>query len=488
MSRRRLVLANVLVFSSALVLTAFAADRRVRVPRDDPRFSGGLATTAAIDDQAYRQPVEFLNTNERNHFRLGETLFDDLSRVVASDEDPEVGGRLRRRGIATSRAPGGRDGNTPIGPLSNANHCQNCHPLNGRGSQEVGYYHGGEVIPLHISAPGTDDNGGPLPHPIYGSQIQTRSSIGDAEVLRITGDTKHITGRYEDGEEYKLMFIAWALVNPQHGPTDDMLISPRFAPPVFGLGLLEAVADDTIRDMADEEDKDGDGISGKANIVYDITAKRDRVGRFGWKAQQPTVRQQIAASARLDHGLTTSVFPEDDLTEHQRKMFGFFERIPRELKDEQLGYLETYLRSVGVPIRRDLKDEQVIKGDELFTKLDCAKCHVPKLTTGTHELAFLAGQTIYPYSDLLLHDMGHELSDDRPVYEAEGSEWRTPPLWGIGLAETVGGKVNYLHDGRARTLEEAILWHGGEAEKSREEFKKLSKDEREAVLAFLKSL
>ena len=487
-------------------IASAAEPRRGKAPKENPRLSGGLATTAVVDEQAYRQPVEWLNRNQQNQFELGEALFDDLADLLAKKYAKTPPGRdrnvvrtpaqtqrrLRGRPPVATAAPNADDLHPPIGPLASAHNCQNCHVRNGRGSLAIGYYATDSAnIPIHLSVPGTGPEGGPLPHPMYGLQIQTMAvGVGRPEVQRMRSIPREIPGEYGDGEKYKLTRPEWSLLGPQYGAVGDQtLMSHRFTPSVFGLGLLEAVPDETILKMAEVNDADGNEVSGKANVVHDYVTGRKGVGRFGGKAQHPSVRQQIAASARFDHGVSTRVFPEDDMTQQQRRSLGWFEQEPDELSDDELASIELYMRSIAVPVRREHNDPQVKLGERVFELVGCANCHVPKLVTGPHELEFLANQTIYPYTDLLLHDMGPELADDRPVFEADGNEWRTPPLWGIGLAEKVaGGRTQYLHDGRAATLEEAILWHGGEAEKSREEFRKLPKADRELLLRFLASL
>ena len=453
----------------------------------DPRFSGGLSTTPVVDKNAYQQISPGATRQQQSDFASAKEIFITTARFFA-DEPLEFVERQRPR--PTGSASVVRPTPPPSGPLYNALDCANCHVNHGRGSMVVGYYKSRDrTLPVQLSVPGTDEYGGPRPHPVYGGQIQLGSIAGQPEVKNVRVVQRAVDGVYGDGGKYQLITLDLFVTQPQHGPLgEDTMYSGRFAPPVFGLGLLEVVPENAIRDLADEGDTNDDGISGRVNMVWDHVNRRQALGRFGWKAQHPSLRQQIAASARLDHGLTSSVFPEDDMTEAQRQMLGYAARDPQEIEDDELDRMEFHMRSVAVPVRRGHKDRGVQRGELLFEQIGCAKCHVPKLVTGPHELPYLSEQTIYPYTDLLLHDMGPDLADNRPVFEADGHEWRTPPLWGIGLAETVGEIVLYLHDGRARTLEEAILWHGGEAEKSREDFKKLTKADRDMVLRFLKSL
>jgi CxxC motif-containing protein (DUF1111 family) len=224
--------------------------------------------------------------------------------------------------------------------------------------------------------------------------------------------------------------------------------------------------------------------------VWDESLQQIVLGRFGWKANMPSVRQQVAGAFSGDIGITTSLFPAEGLTPTQKDLYP---DLPHggtpEITDENLNKISTYVRTLAVPARRDWKEKDILRGKLLFTSLNCSACHVPQMTTGnSNTISALNSQTIRPYTDLLLHDMGEDLADGRPDFVATGSEWRTPPLWGLGMIEVVNGHTFLLHDGRARNMEEAILWHGGEATQSRDAFIQLSKDDREKLLKFLKSL
>tara|TARA_B100000674_G_C37922578_1_gene953977 strand:- start:1168 stop:1938 length:771 start_codon:yes stop_codon:yes gene_type:complete len=256
--------------------------------------------------------------------------------------------------------------------------------------------------------------------------------------------------------------------------------------------LLAAVDDETLRAQADPNDLDGDGISGKVNTVWDYEGKKLVTGRFGWKANQPSLRQQTAGAFVGDLGITSPLFPDENHTTSYAELHKFVS-MPNdeqpELTAKILQRVTAYLQTLAPPARRDVSDPTVRQGQRLFAAMKCASCHTPELKTGDfHELAELRNQTIRPYTDLLLHDMGKGLADGREDFEASGQEWRTPPLWGIGLQERVNGHTTLLHDGRARNLTEAILWHGGEAENSREQFLNSTKKERLALLSFLQSL
>lgn len=271
------------------------------------------------------------------------------------------------------------------------------------------------------------------------------------------------------------------------------MLSARAPLSVFGLGLLEAISEETLRDWADPDDADGDGISGRINMVWDAEAQALRPGRFGWKAEQPTLVGQAAGAAHNDMGVSSVLHPTQPCTAAQADCrtarTGADPETPHEISRQALEELRAYLAFLSVPARGHLDEPTVKRGETLFAEIGCVSCHKPLAVTGDdHEWRRLRDKTIQPFTDLLLHDMGEGLSDGRPSFAAEGREWRTAPLWGIGLTETVNGHTFFLHDGRARNLTEAILWHGGESEASRDEFAAMEKADRDALIAFLESL
>jgi CxxC motif-containing protein (DUF1111 family) len=299
------------------------------------------------------------------------------------------------------------------------------------------------------------------------------------------------------GESVSLRAPRYGVADLAYGPlAPDVMLSPRVAPPMIGLGLLEAVAPEDILAAADPDDADGDGISGRPNQVWDLASGQVMLGRFGWKAGEPTIAQQsgLALAGDIGVGNPTAPAPWGDCTEAEAAcraapdgnspQYGDLE-APPEVMDRML----FYSRNLAVPVRRDVDDPTVLAGKRLFYAAGCTGCHRPKLATRSDwEVGALAGQLIGPYTDLLLHDMGEGLADGRPEGVADGREWRTAPLWGIGLTETVSGHSQFLHDGRARSLSEAILWHGGEAQAARDAFAAMTPEERAALLAFLESL
>jgi len=264
-------------------------------------------------------------------------------------------------------------------------------------------------------------------------------------------------------------------------------LSARVAPPLVGLGLLERIPSAAIEALADPDDRDANGISGRVNRVRDAASGASSLGRFGWKAGQPSVRQQVAAAFHGDLGITSSLFPESPCTPVQVACAKAPDGGTPELTDALLDLVTFYARTLGVPARRNPSTAR--PGEALFRKIGCADCHVERFVTGpAPDLPLLAEQEIHPYTDLLLHDMGEGLADGRPEFAADGREWRTPPLWGIGLVHAVSRHTRFLHDGRARNLEEAILWHGGEAEKARRAYTALERSERDQLLFFLDTL
>lgn len=378
--------------------------------------------------------------------------------------------------------------NPGLGPIYNNITCINCHARDGRG-RPPGIDEKFVSMLFRLSLPkseNTADGKSPTPVPGYGTQLNNRAIYGTpAEgTVKIEYSEQPLTT--EDGTRVHLRYPNYTITDTYQPLPENVEVSPRVAPVVFGLGLLEAIPEKTILTYADEADVNGDGISGKPNYVWDVVKKRYTLGRFGWKANQPNLLQQVASAYHDDMGLTTSLF----LLENS---FGQSQLIEKsttpEVSDEILDVVTFYVQTLAVPARRNVDDPQVMHGEQLFTQAQCADCHIPTLRTGVLPgVPSVSNQTIHPYTDMLLHDMGPDLADNRPDFHANGREWRTPPLWGIGLVRTVNGHTNFLHDGRARNLMEAILWHGGEAEKSRQAVLEMSKTERDALIAFLESL
>jgi len=451
----------------------------------DVALSGGALSVTDASDAAYLRPAAALDARQAELFALGHRMFNN-----------------RWAFFWFENAEFGR------GPTSNAQACATCHANNGRGlvtgtpalpsvsAEGVPRDHHitvpFEPAPNHVvrvSLPGSDAHGGPRPHPQYGDQLQIFGVKGvvPPEASFAIEWVEH-TVTLGDGETVSLRSPRLRIADLAYGPLgDDILAGLRLAPALVGLGLLEAVPDETIVALAARAP--ADGIRGKVNRVWDESRRAETIGRFGLKANHGSLREQVAVAFLNDIGLSTPVYPEQNcppssVTCREQMVAG-----RPEITALRLAATELYLRALAVPARRQVDDPRVRRGEQLFAEARCTVCHVPELRTGASAaLPQAANQTIRPYTDLLLHDMGAALSDGRPDYLAGGSEWRTPPLWGIGLSERVNGATGFLHDGRARGFVEAILWHGGEAQVSRDRFARMTRDDREAIVAFLRSL
>jgi CxxC motif-containing protein (DUF1111 family) len=310
-------------------------------------------------------------------------------------------------------------------------------------------------------------------------------------------DYEEVPVKLGDGTTVSLRKPTYSITDLKYGALHPKtMMSPRVAPQMIGLGLIEAIPEAQIRANADPDDKNGDGISGRTNEVWSLEKNKVMLGRFGWKAGVPSIREQSAGAFAGDIGLSTPVVRKSsgDCTAAQSFCLnapnGDSERDDNlEVGPKLFDHVVFYAQNLAVPPRRNAKDPAVAEGKTLFYQLQCQSCHTPSFSTGAVEgQPHLSNQKIWPYTDLLLHDMGEGLADNRPEGMADGREWRTAPLWGIGLTETVSGHTFFLHDGRARSIEEAILWHGGEAQASRDGYAALSKAEREALDSFVNSL
>jgi CxxC motif-containing protein (DUF1111 family) len=438
------------------------------LPASPEPAAGGVAINAH-GRNAFARPMPKLSRETLRQFSVGNSFFN-ANWVIA----PGV--------------PDSRDG---LGPFFHARSCSACHPFDGRGRPPEP----GETMTGLLFRLGTPQSAG---IPIYGHQLAPRAVPGlDPEGDIATTWTERCE-KFPDGTERTLVAPDYAPKDWHYGPPPaDLRLSPRLAPPVFGGGLIEAIPDDRLSQRADPDDADHDGISGRVNIVArrepDGSATKT-IGRFGWKASVPSLRHQAAAALRDDLGITSRLAPDENYSAAQVERAGAFPRgiegtSEFEATDKILDRLETYLRTLAPPARRNVDDATVRRGEILFASLRCAHCHLPEMQTGpSPPLSELAEKTFHPYTDVLLHDMGPLLADGRPDGEASGTEWRTAPLWGLGLLETVNGHTRLLHDGRARSAEEAILWHGGEADQSRQAYKALPLADREALLRFLDSL
>jgi CxxC motif-containing protein (DUF1111 family) len=430
---------------------------------------GGELTVVRQDKEAFKQM-----TPNAGPMRFPQFLFGQ--RQFTTEWDP---------------APGQVPATDGLGPTFNAIACASCHINNGRGRPPVND-EAFESILVRLSIPGDDGHGGPAPLGSYGGQLQHRAVADVTPEGTAIIEWQEVTGEFADGTRYKLRKPEVRFTDLAYGDMPvDAMYSLRIANPVMGLGLLETVPDAILLSLADPEDANNDGISGRMNVVWDPVSKSKTSGRFGWKANVPSLSVQSAGAALGDMGITTTLNPDNNCPPPQQTCLEAVSLHPDELefRPEFFDQLVRYMQLLAVPQQRDAATESVQRGQALFYASGCVQCHMPTLQTGTNEeFPELAEQTIHPFTDLLLHDMGAGLADGRPDYAASGDEWRTPPLWGLGLSETVAGHSTLLHDGRARSVTEAILWHGGEAATAQERFRQMDEANRAALLAFLQSL
>lgn len=426
---------------------------------------GGETTAFSTGRNAFDLSARNLNNAERRIFEVGDSFFT-------------------QNWVSAPASTDARDG---LGPTFNAQSCSSCHADDGRAKPPSDDQDPERGLVLRLSVPGIDQA---VPEPNYGGQLQDRSINQIPAEGRIIIRYQIIDGEYPDGTPYSLRAPTYSIDELAFGPIHpDTMLSPRIAPAVFGTGLLEAIPENTILTSQDPNDENGDGISGRANMVLNVHENTLQIGRFGWKANHPTLEQQIASAFRNDIGITSNIFNYNNCPEIQTECSTAPDGGNPELPDDILDRVTFYIQTLAVPAMRNVDDSEVEQGARLFVTSGCAQCHTPMhITSQSHPVEPLSGQTIFPYTDLLLHDMGEGLADSRPDGLASGREWRTAPLWGIGLIETVNGHTTLLHDGRARNIEEAILWHGGEAEKSRNIFMQLSIEDRKALIKFLRSL
>ncbi len=453
-------------------------------PESFERNPGGATTQDKAGKNAFSHPAANLSFEDRADFFVGNGLF-------------------KRLWVSAPSSTQAADG---LGPLYNARACQRCHLKDGRGHPPAGPDDSAVSMFLRLSVPPHTDaerqllathRAAVIPDPTYGGQLQDLAIQGHHAEGRMVIDYEEVPVTLGDGEVVSLRKPTYSVADLGYGPlADDIMLSPRVAPPMIGLGLLEAIPEEQILAHADPDDRDGDGISGRANRVWSRERQQPMLGRFGWKAGNPTLLQQASEALAGDIGVSNPLVPAGwgECTEAQvacraapngnSPQYQDLE-APAEVMDKIL----FYSRHLAVPARRDLYEEKTLQGKELFYEAGCIACHVPKFVTARDaDEPALQYQLIWPYTDLLLHDMGEGLADHRPEGLADGREWRTAPLWGIGLTEDVNGHSQFLHDGRARSLTEAILWHGGEAQAARDRFAAMTAGERTALIAFLSSL
>lgn len=492
--RRRLITAALIIPMLTTALLAVAATANAGTATEQPavyspgeeRPGGDTSHNKPRNRHAFSQPSANMSFAQRFNFSLGDSLFDKVwvpspSSTTASDG---------------------------LGPLYNARSCDQCHRRDGRGLPPSANWPQEHAVSLFLRLsipPQTPEQRqqlaqgtlGVIPEPNYGEQLQNRAINGlDGEGhMQISYHETTVT--LADGTQVNLRQPSYSIDELSYGPLHpQVMLSPRLAPPMLGLGLLEAIPASAILANSDPDDLNDDGISGRPNWVWDEQQQQTVIGRFGWKAGNPSVLQQTVSALSGDIGIATPYRPSPfgDCTQHQSRCLQQADgNTPQqdnsEASAELVQHLVFYTRNLAPPVRPTAKQPEVLRGKAIFQRSGCSSCHQPHFNTGHRsDLQEQSNQLIWPYTDLLLHDMGEDLADHRPEYKATGQEWKTPPLWGLGLTKAVNGHRFLLHDGRARSLLEAILWHGGEASPARQQVINLATSERHALITFLESL
>ncbi|MCX6140339.1 MAG: c-type cytochrome [Candidatus Kapabacteria bacterium] len=428
------------------------SDAPAPVPVDDKSWMlGGPATVEDVSVNAFGEPAPFLTADERAIFVSGNAFF-------------------RTNWVTAPATTTSRDG---LGPLFHAASCSGCHLRDGRGLAPA-YDPNATGVLIRISV-----NNGTSPEPTYGWQLAPRAILGVAPEASIGVAYAYTSESYADGTTVTLWKPEYTFSNFGYGPISAHAeFSARLAPQIIGMGLLESIDEATLESIALQQ----------ANTTPNITGRRN-IGRFGWKASQPTIALQTAHAFAGDMGITTPLVAADDGTVLQQILSTIPNGGSPECEQDAFDNVVFYTTWLAVPAQRRYASDAVVAGKKLFLSAGCGECHRPSIMTSssaTHRA--VENKEIHPYTDLLLHDMGPGMADNRPDKNASGAEWRTPPLWGIGLIPTVNGARFLLHDGRARSLEEAIMWHGGEGEAAREAFRKMTAGNRRNLLEFLESL
>lgn len=460
----------------------------VAAPDPDPlgEKTGGDTTVYATGRNAFSFPAANLEDPERTRFVIGNSFF-------------------RRNWVEAPASTKARDG---LGPHFIARSCGGCHVQDGRGEPPEILNRLGETkdptvaLLIRLSIPGQDAHGGPRHEPVYGDQFNNAAIQGVKPEGRVTLRYDTVEGRFADGTPYALLQPRYGFADLGYGPMHpQVMVSPRIAPQVIGVGLLEAIDEADILDNAATQAAAPGPIKGQVNRVWDAPSGRMMLGRFGWKANVATLAHQTGAAFQGDMGITSRHFPSEACTPAQKdclaapsgKSAARLGDPGVEIDDKTFDDVVFYQATVAPPARRNAGDPQVLRGQALFAQAQCATCHRPSYVTKEGPFPrltskALSGQRIWPYTDLLLHDMGDRLADGRPDFQASGRQWRTPPLWGTGLIKDVNGHTRLLHDGRARGVLEAVLWHGGEAEDARQNVLNMPRADREALVKFVESL
>lgn len=462
------------VVSAVMLLAGIAA--LADEAGEDPSLSAGTFTIRRFDAQAFSEPASVLNARQRQIFMAGRSVFNRQWATVNS-----------------------LNGDWGLGPTFVADRCSACHVGAGRGRPPASADEQLLSMLVRLSIPGADEHGGPKPHPNYGDQFQNRGLDGKTVDVLYSGtrvppeadlflDWEESTVSFADGETVRLRKPRLRIENLNFGELGaETMTSLRIAQPLVGIGFLEAVPEEALLAIAQRQR--ALGYDGRPNRVWDAVAKRMALGRFGWKANVPSLKQQIAAAAIGDMGVNSNLYPEQNCPPVQvacaKQLPGNFP----ELVNAEIDSVELWLQGLAVPARRGMNDADVQRGATLFASAQCDVCHVPDMKTARFaNLPQLSNQVFHAYTDLLLHDMGEGLADGRPDFAAGPRDWRTPALWGLGLSQAVSGSSALLHDGRARNVGEAILWHGGEAAIARDAFVKMPREDRRALIRFVEAI
>lgn len=448
---RRLPYLLLFLAASAIAIFLSAQFQRSPIHNIANYQAGGTTTFYNRSSHAFSQPAPGLNEKEMDLHAAGDAAFDAV--------------------FVTAPAPV----NPGLGPKFNSTSCSGCHIKNGRGMPQLGQALVRTSLPASSGLLAVKTEG-VVPEPVLGTQLQDSAVYGEQPEARVEISWTEVAGKYLDGKAYSLRSpnLKITAVERDRPISETLLTSLRIPPPVFGVGLLEAIPEAALKAIADPEDKNKDGISGRINRVWNFETQKTDVGRFGLKANSATLVSQAATAYAHDMGIANPLLPNEDGTTE----------IDRETVEASAFYTQT----LAVPARTQTDDPTVQAGEKLFAQAHCAACHLTAVKTGAASVKALANQRIQPYTDLLLHDMGKGLADNRPDFEASGQEWRTAPLWGLGLTQTVLPYSGYLHDGRARRVEEAILWHGGEGEGAKQAFITMEQGDRQSLLKFLNTL
>ena len=486
--RRRPTVRLAVASISAIALGVGAISTLIAAPQPDPlgEKTGGETTVFATGRNAFSFPAANLPDDERTRFVIGNSFF-------------------RRNWVEAPASTKARDG---LGPHFIARSCGGCHVQDGRGEPPEIFNRLGEIkdptvaLLIRLSIPGKGAHGAPQHEPTYGDQFNNAAITGVKPEGRVTLRYDTVAGQFADGTPYQLLKPAYGFADLGYGPMHrDVMVSPRIAPQIIGVGLLEAIAEaDILANAADQAAAPGP-IKGVPNTVWDAPSARMMLGRFGWKANVASIAHQTGGAFQGDMGITSHHFAQETCTPWQKdclaapsgKSAGAQGQQGVEIDDKTFNDVVFYQATLAPPARRNINDAEVLRGQALFAQAQCAACHRPGYVTKEGPFPQLTskalnGQRIAPYTDLLLHDMGERLADHRPDFGANGRQWKTPALWGTGLIKDVNGHTRLLHDGRARGVLEAVLWHGGEAEEAKDKVLQMKKTDRDALVKFVESL